>query len=345
MIPFVGPHIDVMAPDMGTNEQVMAWFMDTYSMYQGRHRDRDRHRQAGRLGRHAGAARGDRPRRRVPGLSRAGAAGHRAGRRRPRSCRASAMSARTPRSPWPIAASKIVGVSATTPRCYYDPQRLRRRTALLRHAAQHGVLTGFANQARRSTPRDAAGAAMRRAGAGAIERVIDAEIARGLQCRVLAEGANGPTTPEADRVLAERNDEIFVIPDILCNAGGVIVSYFEWVQDLQQFFWSKDEVMERLERALDRSWSQVVERARQDGVANRTAAHGDRRRTGAQGQAGERPVSVRLGGAPRRVALTPPAGAPSARRAPTPMRAAWRSANRRRAAAVRRRRARRRARS
>ncbi len=106
----------------------------------------------------------------------------------------------------------------------------------------------------------------------AIERVIDGEIAARLQCRVLAEGANGPTTPEADLVLAGRNEEIFVIPDILCNAGGVIVSYFEWVQDLQQYFWSKEEVMERLERALDRSWSQVVERARRDGVANRTAA-------------------------------------------------------------------------
>ena len=55
-------------------------------------------------------------------------------------------------------------------------------------------------------------------------------------------------------MLAERNDGIFVIPDILCNAGGVIVSYFEWVQDLQQYFWSRDEVMDRLERALDRSW-------------------------------------------------------------------------------------------
>ena len=80
----------------------------------------------------------------------------------------------------------------------------------------------------------------------AIERVIDETIARGLQCRIIAEAHNGPTTPDADRVLAERNDEIFVIPDVLCNAGGVIVSYFEWVQDLQQYFWSKDEVMERL---------------------------------------------------------------------------------------------------
>ena len=101
---------------------------------------------------------------------------------------------------------------------------------------------------------------------------LDEGVARALQCRIIAEGANGPTTPEADRVLGERNDEIFVIPDILCNAGGVIVSYFEWVQDLQQYFWSKDEVMERLERALDRSWAQVVERARRDGIANRIAA-------------------------------------------------------------------------
>ncbi len=102
--------------------------------------------------------------------------------------------------------------------------------------------------------------------------MIDADLARRLRCRIIAEGANGPTTPEADRVLAERNDGIFVIPDILCNAGGVIVSYFEWVQDLQQYFWSRDEVMDRLERALDRSWGMVVARAKRDGVSNRTAA-------------------------------------------------------------------------
>jgi glutamate dehydrogenase (NAD(P)+) len=66
----------------------------------------------------------------------------------------------------------------------------------------------------------------------ALERVIDATIAENLKCRILAEAANGPTTPEADRVLEKRQNEIFVIPDILCNSGGVVVSYFEWVQDL-----------------------------------------------------------------------------------------------------------------
>jgi len=106
----------------------------------------------------------------------------------------------------------------------------------------------------------------------AMERAIEADAARRLRCRIIAEGANGPTTPEADRVLAERNDEIFVIPDILCNSGGVIVSYFEWVQDLQQYFWSKEEVMDRLERALDRSWAMVAARAKHDGVSNRIAA-------------------------------------------------------------------------
>ncbi len=73
-------------------------------------------------------------------------------------------------------------------------------------------------------------------------------------------------------MLAERNDGIFVIPDILCNAGGVIVSYFESVQDFQQYFWTKDEVMDRLERALDRSWTMVAARAERNGVSSRTAA-------------------------------------------------------------------------
>ena len=106
----------------------------------------------------------------------------------------------------------------------------------------------------------------------AVERVIDAQVASNLRCRVLAEGANGPTTPEADLVLERRQDEIFVIPDIICNAGGVVVSYFEWVQDLQQFFWGEDEVMRREYQILDAAFDRMVDRAKRDKVYNRTAA-------------------------------------------------------------------------
>ena len=75
---------------------------------------------------------------------------------------------------------------------------------------------------------------------------------------MLAEGANGPTTPEADLVLEKRQDEIFLIPDILCNSGGVVVSYFEWVQDLQQLFWEEEEVMRREYQILDRAFEAMV---------------------------------------------------------------------------------------
>jgi glutamate dehydrogenase (NAD(P)+) len=106
----------------------------------------------------------------------------------------------------------------------------------------------------------------------AVERVIDASVASRLQCRVLAEAANGPTTPDADEVLEQRREEIFVIPDILCNAGGVVVSYFEWVQDLQQFFWDEAEVMSKLYHVLDRAFTQVMNRVDRDQVPHRTAA-------------------------------------------------------------------------
>jgi glutamate dehydrogenase (NAD(P)+) len=93
-----------------------------------------------------------------------------------------------------------------------------------------------------------------------------------LKCRILAEAANGPTTPEADAVLADRRDEIFVIPDILCNSGGVIVSYFEWVQDLQQLFWDREEVVRRLYRVMDSAFGRVMETVAREGVTHRTAA-------------------------------------------------------------------------
>jgi glutamate dehydrogenase (NAD(P)+) len=93
---------------------------------------------------------------------------------------------------------------------------------------------------------------------------------RQLRCRVLAEGANGPTTPAADNVL--RHSDIFVIPDVLCNAGGVIVSYFEWVQSLQSFFWSEAEVNDRLYRRLEGTFAEVTLFARQRGLYIRDAA-------------------------------------------------------------------------
>ena len=106
----------------------------------------------------------------------------------------------------------------------------------------------------------------------AVDRVINAKNAGKLKCRILAEGANGPTTPEADLILNERWDDVFVIPDILCNAGGVIVSYFEWVQGLQAFMWSETEVTDKLFRILEHSFTQVIKRAKAHKISHRTAA-------------------------------------------------------------------------
>src|SRR5215210_1978682 len=106
----------------------------------------------------------------------------------------------------------------------------------------------------------------------AIDRVINEKNAHKLQCRILAEGANGPTTPEADLILNQHKGDIFVIPDILCNAGGVIVSYFEWVQGLQSFLWTETEVTDKLFRILEHSFGQVIKRAKEHKVSHRTAA-------------------------------------------------------------------------
>jgi len=268
MIPFVGPRVDVMAPDMGTNEQVMAWFMDTYSMYQGVTVPEIVTGKpvgaGGTLGRREATGHGVaflafRAMEKL-GLKPLGSTAIVQGFGNVGSFAALGLAERGVR---------IVGLSDHTV-AYYDPAGFD-LVAVNKYVAAHGVLKGFSAQAVIDAqallvqPCDVLAPC-------AVERVITADNAPLLQCRIIAEGANGPTTPEADLVLAQRNDEIFVIPDILCNAGGVIVSYFEWVQDLAQYFWSKDEVMGRLETALDRSWSNVVRRAQTDGVSTRTAA-------------------------------------------------------------------------
>ena len=267
MIPFVGPHTDVMAPDMGTNEQVMAWFMDTYSMYQGRTVTEivtgKPVSSGGTLGRREATGRGVAYlARRVlkelsinPGTATAVIQGfgnvgsyaalelHQYG-------------------------LKIIAVSDHTG-ALHDPAGLD-IPALMRHAVRMAASPALQPDDFRSrTNPDAACDVLVPA---AMEPVIDASIAENLKCRVLAEGANGPTTPEADLVLEKRQGEVFLIPDILCNSGGVVVSYFEWVQDLQQLFWEEEEVTRREYAILDRAFDHMVTRANADKIPHRTAA-------------------------------------------------------------------------
>ena len=138
------------------------------------------------------------------------------------------------------------------------------------HVAQHRTVAGFpeaepvTNEELLLLPCDILVPA-------AMECQITAANAGKLQCRILAEAANGPVTPEADVILAQR-PEIFVIPDVLCNAGGVIVSYFEWVQDLQSFFWGETEVVDKLFRILEQSFAQTMAVVKKQKVSTRVAA-------------------------------------------------------------------------
>jgi len=268
MIPFVGPHTDVMAPDMGTNEQVMAWFMDTYSMYQGRTVTEivtgKPVSSGGTLGRREATGRG------VAHLA----------KRVMRELSIDPNNATVVVQGFGNVGSyaalelyhyglKVIAVSDHTG-ALYDARGLD-IPALMRHASAHGSIAGFSTQLQFDPalifrlPCDVLVPA-------AMERVIDAHVAENLRCRVLAEGANGPTTPDADLVLEKRQDEIFLIPDILCNSGGVVVSYFEWVQDLQQLFWEEEEVTRREYQILDRAFDQMVIRSRADKIPHRTAA-------------------------------------------------------------------------
>jgi glutamate dehydrogenase (NAD(P)+) len=268
MIPFVGPHTDVMAPDMGTNEQVMAWFMDTYSMYQGQTVMEIVTGKpvfsGGTLGRREATGRG------VAHLSR----------------RVMDVLSIDPTKASAVVQGfgnvgsyaalglhqmglKVIAVSDHTG-ALHDPRGLD-IPALMAHATKHGSIAGFSTELQ-FDPRDILTLACDVLVPAAVERVIDGPIAEQLKCRVLAEAANGPTTPDADLVLERRRDEIFLIPDILCNSGGVVVSYFEWVQDLQQLFWEEEEVMRREYQILDRAFQTMLARVKADNISHRTAA-------------------------------------------------------------------------
>jgi glutamate dehydrogenase (NAD(P)+) len=267
MIPFIGPQVDVMAPDLGTNEQTMAWMMDTYSMHEGhavlsivtgkpvglggsQGRREATGRGVGYLVNRATDALGldmSKLTAVVQGYGNVGSV--------------TALSlARY--------GAKIIAVSDVQGGIYNS--KGLDLWALEKHVARNKNVAGFpeaepiTNAELLLVPCDILVPA-------ALERQITKENAGKIKCRILAEAANGPTTPEADVILAQRS-EIFVIPDILCNAGGVIVSYFEWVQDLQSFFWSETEVVDKLFRILEGSWTQILTLSRKQKISMRLAA-------------------------------------------------------------------------
>jgi len=164
---------------------------------------------------------------------------------------------------------KIVGLSDHMV-SLYDPKGFD-VAAADRHVAQHKTLKDFP-QGERIAPDDFLTLSCDVLVPAAIERVIHAGNAALLRCRVLAEAANGPTTPEADEILERRREEIFIIPDVLCNAGGVVTSYFEWVQDMQSLFWTEIEMTDRLYRILDNAFVATIKRMKDRNISMRTAA-------------------------------------------------------------------------
>ena len=268
MIPFVGAHTDVMAPDVGTNEQVMAWFMDTYSMHSGHATSEIVTGKpvsvGGSVGRREATGRG------VCHL--VGRAMSYLGHNRTDQTaivqgfgNVGSVAATILESEMGI---KIIGVSDHSA-AYFNPQGLP-IAELVTHCALHGALRGWSSELL-IDPTELLTKRCDILVPAALERVIDGAIAGELNCRILAEGANGPTTPEADRIL-ERRGDVFVIPDILCNSGGVIVSYFEWVQGLQRLVWSESHVNSQLTNLLDQAFTGVVRRAVNENISNRRAA-------------------------------------------------------------------------
>jgi glutamate dehydrogenase (NAD(P)+) len=267
LAPFIGPELDIPAPDMATNEQTMAWMMDTYSMQMGyavpeivtgkpvsiggslfRHEatgagvvmviERACERLGWNLAEQACA---------VQGFGNVGGI---------------AASELHDKGARVVAVSDISGG-------VYAPRGLDIPT-LHAYVAEHGSLEGYTKGVERISNEELLELLCDILVLAAREDQVTGENAGKLRCRLVAEGANGPTSVEGDRILAERG--ILVLPDILTNAGGVTVSYFEWVQDLGRLFWDRDEIRRRLADkmadAFDRVWDVALER----GISLRDAA-------------------------------------------------------------------------
>jgi glutamate dehydrogenase (NAD(P)+) len=267
IIDFIGPERDVPAPDVNTNEKIMAWIMDTYSMHA-------RHTVTAIVTGKPTALGGSRGRPEATGrgcmmvtlkaLQRLGL--------RPEETRVVIQGFGNVGG----MAAKLMAGKGFKIICIieydgavYNPNGLD-IVALQQHRKDTGSITGFPG----GEDMDKAEAMFLECDVllpAATENVIHSGNASRLRCRILCEGANGPTTPLADVILAEKR--VFVIPDILANAGGVTVSYFEWVQDRQGLFWNEQAVNERLEEIMTESFDAVVQYADTHHVDNRIAAY------------------------------------------------------------------------
>lgn len=263
----IGPQKDIPAPDVGTNAKVMAWMMDTYSMNQGTTitgvvTGKPVH-LGGSLGREKATGRGvfvtgrevarrlnietDGARLAVQGFGNVGSEAARL---------------------FVAAGARVVAVqdhSATL----YNAEGID-LTALTDWQATHKNIAGFSGaqtidaEAFWQLPMDILIPA-------ALEGQITRERAEKLSCKLILEGANGPTYPDADDMLASRG--ITVVPDVICNAGGVTVSYFEWVQDMASFFWSESEINERMDKIMSEAMIHIWDKAREKECSLRTAAY------------------------------------------------------------------------
>ena len=268
LLPLISPHSDIPAPDMGTNPQIMAWIMDTYSMTVGYSVPAIVTGKpvniGGSLGRNEATGRG------VIACMMEALQGHGSGKKPGDTTLVIQGFGNVGANAAAFAYSlgfKVVAVSDIKSGLY-NPKGLD-IPALRNYVAETGYLSGSAlgdevtNSELLTLPCDVLIPA-------AMEGQITEKNADRIQARMIVEGANGPTTPEADDILNERG--IFLVPDILANAGGVVVSYFEWVQDLQRFFWDEDEVYRQLQRAMARSYDNTEQTSEEFGVDMRTAA-------------------------------------------------------------------------
>lgn len=267
MIPFIGVEVDVMAPDMGTNEQTMAWILDTYSTHAG-------HLVPGIVTGKPVELQGTEGRTEATGRGVGFLVYRMLDKLNIRSSEATAVIqgfgnvGRHAAITLAAYGVKVIGISDVLGAVWNDKGLAVED--LCKHVDSHGSVVGFP-ESESIDPEEMLIQPCVVLVPAAVDMVINKGNAADLKCRLLAEAANGPTTPEADRIIEERGD-ITIIPDILCNSGGVIVSYFEWVQNLQRFNWTRAEVIAKLEMKLEYSLDRVLQLQMRRGLTPRVAA-------------------------------------------------------------------------